>query len=159
LPIPAHAHRAALILLFCTAVSHMQARAAQSELVLVKPSTAAAQGQYHRPSCPVVRDGKDVLAMTRAEAESRGYKSHRDCDPAQTPAHADGKGASAAPVAPEPSVVVDAAGKYYHQRGCSLIGKEPRTVLLKDAGKRWPCPTCKPPIRKRADPLVSRWRG
>jgi hypothetical protein len=36
----------------------------QSEMVIVKEGTK----EYHRAGCEVIRDGKGVLAMTRAQA-------------------------------------------------------------------------------------------
>jgi hypothetical protein len=130
---------------------------AQSELVIVKDTAAK---EYHRPGCPIVRDGKDVLAMTRAEAESRGFKSHRDCDPAvQAPAAQSG----AAPSTPKPppeTVYLDRSTKYYHRKTCPKLGTHVEAVTVTAVGKRWACPTCKPPVPKRStDPLVPRWRG
>jgi hypothetical protein len=140
--------------------------ASQSELVIVKQSDTAEQKLYHQPGCPLVRDGKDVVAMARTEAVSRGYKPHRECDSAAAP---DPKAAGANPPAggrgdarstPAEHVFIDAAGQYYHRQGCAKIGKSPRRILLSEVSKRWPCPACRPPIRKRADaPLVPRWRG
>jgi hypothetical protein len=162
---PAPATRAGTLALAALAFCVPALLAGQGELVIVKEGTGG-QLQYHRPGCPVVRDGKDVLAMTRGEAESRGYKGHRDCDPATAPATKDAAGATPsarqgdARPTPEEFVFVDAGGKYYHQQGCQKIGKETRKVQLKEVGKRWPCPTCRPPIRKRTDaPLVPGWRG
>ena len=98
--------------------------------------------------------------MTRGQAESRGYKAHRDCDPATAPGTKDGTARATRAPFPRRSVFVDADGKYYHRKGCQKTGKAPRKVQLKDVGKRWPCPTCRPPIRKRTDaPLVPGWRG
>jgi hypothetical protein len=130
--------------------------AAQSELVIVREG----QQFYHRPGCSVVRDGKDVLAMSRAQAEARGYKSHPACDPAVAPpdsAQRDGK-----PAAPQPPVYTDASGKYYHRADCRKLAKPPRKLTLDEAAtsKLWPCPVCRPPIRKRAnEPINSRYRG
>lgn len=50
---------------------------AQSELVIHKEGST----QYHRPGCEVIGNGKDVLALTRAQAEARGDKPHSGCDP------------------------------------------------------------------------------
>ena len=104
--------------------------------------------------------------MTRAEAEARGAKAHPACE-ALPEAPADGRGGAPAATpqedkgpAPDTPVFVD-AGKYYHRQGCARLDKQPRKVLLKDAGARWPCPVCRPPVRKRTDTpaLVPRWRG
>jgi hypothetical protein len=127
---------------------------------------SAGPSQYHRAACPVVRDGKDVLAMTRAQAEARGAKAHPECEnlPAAPPDGRAGAPPGTPPEdkgpAPDTPVFVD-AGKHYHRQGCAKLGKEPRKVLLKDAGPRWPCPVCRPPVRKRIEgpPLVPRWRG
>lgn len=105
---------------------------AQSELVIVTQGTR----QYHRAGCPLVRAGKDVLAMPRGQAQQRGYKSHPECDPTYVP--------------PPPSVYVDGVGKYYHREKCEKLGQAPKRVLLEEAArKHWPCRTCKPPIRAR----------
>lgn len=104
----------------------------QPELVVVLQSTR----QYHRPGCPLVRAGKDVLAMPRGQAEQRGFKSHPECDPSYVP--------------PPPSVYIDAEGKFYHREKCEKLGRAPKRVLLEEAArKHWPCRTCKPPIRAR----------
>ena len=147
-------------LLMLVVVSARVAPSAQSELVVTK---AGATKEYHRPDCPVIRDGKDLVAITRAEAESRGYKAHRDCDPSKQPASADqpqrGAGASHANAAPE-TVYVDASTRYYHRKTCAKLGTHPEAVPVTAVGKRWPCPTCRPPVPKRSsDPLVPRWRG
>jgi hypothetical protein len=128
-------------LLLVAVVSHLSGlRADQSEMVIAKEGTTA----YHRPGCEVIRDGKGVLAMTRAQAEGRGLKSHDGCDPAKKPPPS----AATAP-APPAYVFVD-GGKYYHRESCKRLGKDRRKVRLDDAGvKYWPCPACKPPIRKR----------
>src|SRR5687768_11345436 len=36
--------------------------------------------EYHRPRCDVVRDGKNVLALTLGQAEARGLRSHTACE-------------------------------------------------------------------------------
>jgi hypothetical protein len=119
---------------------------AQSELVLHKDGTKL----YHRPACPVVRDGRGVLALTRAQAESRGYKAHADCDPANA------KAPDAAPrsEAAKPETVYVDGSRHYHRKTCSRLKPEQKSVKampLESAGKsHWPCPACKPPIRKRS---------
>ena len=122
-------------------ISHQpDVRAGQSEMVITKEGTTA----YHRPGCEVIRDGKGVLAMTRAQAEGRGLRSHDGCDPAKNPPPP-----AATPPAPPAYVFVDGS-KYYHRESCKRLGKDRRKVRLDDAGvKFWPCPACKPPIRKR----------
>ena len=110
----------------------------QGELVIVKEGTK----QYHRPGCDVVRDGKGVIAMTRAQAEGRKLTQHGACDPAKKPADPKKPGA-------ETRVYVD-EGRYYHREGCKRLGKDPKPMTLDDAGRKfWPCPACKPPIRPR----------
>ena len=162
---PARVHRTAVAVLTALLLALSLPVESQSELVLLKKDSAG-QSQYHRAACPVVRDGKDVLAMTRAEAEARGAKAHSACE-ALPGAPADGRDGSAAATrpedkgpAPDTPVYVD-AGKHYHRQDCAKLGKQPRKVQLKDAGRRWPCPVCRPPVRKEAatPPLVPRWKG
>jgi hypothetical protein len=110
---------------------------AEGEYVLVKQGTK----EYHRPGCEVVRDTTKVVAMTRGEAESRGYKPHPACDPAN---------AKAAKPAVQ-YVFVEPGGKLYHRETCSKLGKKRERMTLDEAGKKyWPCSVCKPPIRKHA---------
>ena len=124
--------RCVFALLLATLILPARDVSTQSELVIVIQSAR----QYHRPGCPLVRAGKDVLAMQRGQAEQRGYKSHSECDPSYVP--------------PPPSVYVDAEGKHYHREKCEKLGKGPKRVLLEEAArKHWPCRTCKPPIRAR----------
>lgn len=108
---------------------------AQSPLVLQKGTTR----EFHNPWCPVVRDGKDVLALTRAQASARRLSAHAACarDPGGDPP-------PAAPV----FVQVDGS-KYYHRAGCARLAARNERQPLAAAGKtRWPCPACRPPIRK-----------
>jgi hypothetical protein len=123
----------------CTAPSI----SSQSELVIVKEGAKL----YHRPGCPIVRDGAGVTAMTRAQAESRQYKAHPDCDP-------DNPKAPAPKAAPPPPVTVYVDGsKYYHRKECAKATKPSavKAVSLEEAGKTlWPCPDCKPPVRRRS---------
>lgn len=122
---------------------------AQGELVLVKDGSS----EYHRPHCEVVRSGVGVLAMTRAQAESRGLNPHAACDPEKSrpPASAGPPAAPGAKTVPATVYVfVDASGKHYHREGCKRLGKAPRKLALDQAGKKyWPCPVCRPPIRPR----------
>ena len=144
----------------------------QSDLVVVRTNAQPAAGaadknadkQYHRPGCPVVRDAKDVMAMTLAQAEARGYTAHPDCDPARTaqpPAQAPATGPAAAPPpAKVETVFVDDGGTQYHRKGCVKLGAHAKAVALTAVGKRWPCPVCRPPVPKRpVTPLVPGWRG
>ena len=141
------------------AVSLFFAAPPSQELVLQKEGTQ----QYHRPGCAVISDGRGVLAMTRAQADARALKPHADCDPAQVKAQPSAAGEpratgsttvgrSVTPV----FVFVDAAkepverGRLYHRETCTTLGREWRKLSVDDAAKQyWPCPKCKPPIRKR----------
>lgn len=130
----------------------------QDEFVIVKEGT----GLYHRPACPVIRDGVSVLALTRAQAEQRGLKAHETCDPSN-PKYDPPTAREAAPGKPQPKgpvfVVVDRS-KYYHRDVCAKLGADRTKVDLEVAGKKyWPCPTCKPPVRRKSDgPAVpKRW--
>jgi hypothetical protein len=124
-----------LLLILLTAAG---ALAPQGEMVLQKEGDK----QYHRPGCPVVREPKGVLALSRAQAESRGLVPHDGCDPSK--ASPDGKAAE------EPVFVFLDDSKYYHREDCKKMKGKPRRESLEiGAKKRWPCPVCKPPIRKR----------
>jgi len=122
---------------------------AQSELVIYKEGTSF----YHRPACDVIRDMKGVVAMTRAQAESRGYKPHPDCDPAVAKPDASAPAAASAPANPQPQMVYVDGGKYYHRKDCRRLGAGPkpaRAESLDVAGRSlWPCPECRPPKRPR----------
>ncbi|MGH9370910.1 MAG: hypothetical protein ACRD15_05210 [Vicinamibacterales bacterium] len=116
---------------------------AQGELVVYKSGTKL----YHRASCPVVQDLAGAVAMTRGRAESRGYKAHSGCDP-------DNPNAKAPKAAPPPPQTVYVGGpKYYHRKTCGKLGDPAavKPISLEIAGKtHWPCPDCKPPVRKRS---------
>ncbi len=149
--------RTSLIVVLVLALAPLAApAAAQSELVIVKEGTK----EYHRPACPVVRDGRDVLAMTRAQAESRGFKPHPACDPynpaaTNTPARGSAATAPAKPAAPV-FVYVSPGDTRYHRENCRMLSADRRKVRVEEAAtsKHWPCPVCKPPIRKRGEPSV-----
>lgn len=121
----------------------------QDALVLIRPSDSL----YHWPGCPVVRDAKDVLAMTQGQAAGRGKKPHAECDPrtvAQTPAERKRAEALKTPL------FVASNDKYYHREKCGKLGTPSRKVTLEDASrKHFPCRTCKPPIRPRPRGLIS----
>lgn len=112
---------------------------ASTEYVLVKQGSK----EYHRPGCEVVRDTKEVVAMTRGEAESRGLKPHAACDPAKSPS----KNTPAVQY-----VFVEPGDTRYHRETCSKLGKTRERITLDEAAKKkyWPCSVCKPPVRKRA---------
>ena len=128
---------------------------AQSELVIVKEGN----GHYHRPGCPAIRDGKGVIAMMRAQAESRGYKQHPECDLATAPNPTESSKTAAKPKTTTPVYVYLDGGKYYHRQDCRTLAKDPKKVALEVAGKTfWPCPVCRPPIRKKSDEPAVRIR-
>jgi hypothetical protein len=133
---------ARLLLTLCALVT-MGPLLAQSELVIVKQGTS----EYHRPGCDTIRDGAGVMAMTRAQAEARKLTSHAACDPANAPKDPPGD------TAKKPAIVhvyVDDGGKHYHKEKCARLGKNPKKITVDAAAKKhWPCPVCKPPIRKR----------
>ena len=113
---------------------------AQPELVIVREGGK----QYHRPGCPVIRDGKGVIALSRREAEARQLKPHPECDPSD-PRNA----IDAARPAPPIYVYTDRS-KYYHREKCAKLGADPKRVTVDVASKKhWPCGVCKPPIRPR----------
>ena len=121
--------------------------AARSELVIYKEGST----QYHRPGCDVIRDAKDVVALPRAQAEARGYKPHPECDPDQSKSVPSSSGGAAAPA--KPHTVYLNGTKYYHRKECRRLEANPKAVRaesLDTAGKTyWPCPDCRPPVRKR----------
>ena len=147
----AHMPTRALIAAFACLVAAAPAEATQSELVIYKEGT----GFYHRPGCPVLKDATDVMAMTRAQAEARGHKAHADCDP-------DRKKPEGAPAQSPPPASVTVYlndNRYYHRKDCPKLkeaGNQVRSESLEKAGKsHWPCPTCRPPVRKKsAEPAV-----
>ena len=122
--------------------------AAQSELVIYKEGST----QYHRPGCDVIREAKDVVALTRARAERRGYKPHPECHPEQSRSAPPPAGSAAATA--KPQTVYLNGTKYYHRKDCRRLEANPKAVRaesLDTAGKTsWPCPDCRPPVRKRA---------
>jgi hypothetical protein len=150
--------RTALTAIVATFTSGLVCTAFESPLVIHKEGTS----EYHRPWCPVVRDGKDVVALTRAQAEARGLKSHAACekDPSEEPPTGTGGRASSGSAPRSPQFVYIDASKYYHREKCDRsVGPRSR-VALEVAGKtRWPCPACRPPLRKRTDAPAVPTRG
>jgi hypothetical protein len=125
--------------------------AGQGELVIVKEGTKL----YHRAGCPAIADGKDVLALTRAQADSRGYDAHAECDPDKQREPAGKEG----PKKPADTTVYLDGTRYYHRRDCRRLsgkGDDVKPAVLEVAGKsHWPCPACKPPVRRRGtEPAV-----
>jgi hypothetical protein len=130
-------------------VAAAPAASGQSELVIYKEST----GLYHRPGCPALKDATDVMAMTRAQAEARKHKAHADCDPDQQKS----AGAPAQGAPPAPVTVYLNDSKYYHRKDCpKLKGAKVKSESLETAGRsHWPCPDCRPPVRRKsAEPAV-----
>jgi hypothetical protein len=113
--------------------------ARQTNYVFVKPGSKL----YHQASCEQLAGAKGVTGMTRSQAEARGFTQDPACDPAKHPPDEKKK----------PEVVyvyVQPDGKYYHREHCAKAGASPKRMKLDDAAKKyWPCPVCKPPIRKR----------
>ena len=61
-----------VILLTAAALPGQQAIAAQSEMVIARKGTGQGEKHYHRPGCPVVRDGKgQVDRVTVLPARAR----------------------------------------------------------------------------------------
>lgn len=154
--------RQAVELLTCAiligAVRHHGVDASQ-ELVIHKAGTDL----YHRPTCPVVKDNAaGALALSRAQAEARGYKPHPECDPANPKAVTPGPGQTAAPA---PVAVYVDGPKYYHRKTCAKLDLKAVKSLTLEAAARthWPCPACKAPVFKRgtepAVPGTNRRRG
>jgi methylphosphotriester-DNA--protein-cysteine methyltransferase len=142
---------ALILLAFASAAS------AQGQLVIVTERTK----QYHRPWCPVVRDGKqnDIVAMNLGQAELRGFKPHPACESATPPAGAPtGPGATAVQEPQRAIYVFTAAGDTrYHKENCARLPKARKKVRLEDAGKKlWPCSVCRPPVRKRTPAIPKR---
>jgi hypothetical protein len=94
--------------------------------------------EFHTPSCPLIKDAKGVSVLTRAQANGKGYKQHKDCDPATI----------AEKNAPT-MVYVSESDKVYHRADCKLLPKDAKKVVLdeKAVKGRWPCTVCRPPIR------------
>jgi hypothetical protein len=105
-----------------------------SAYVVVWPASK----EFHTPSCPLIKDAKGVSVLTRAQASGKGYKQHKDCDPA-TIAEAN------APT----MVYVAESDKVYHRADCKVLPKDAKKVVLdeKAVKGRWPCTVCRPPIR------------
>ncbi len=107
--------------------------------------TWPASKEFHDPSCPLLKDAKDVALMKRSEATGRGLTQHAACDPARARAGAADAGG---PV----YVYVSKSSTKYHRANCRELGTGARRVVLDaDAVRgRWPCTVCKPP--KRSSP-------
>ena len=141
--------RARLLLVALVAAAAGAAYAAPSfqQLVIHKQGT----DEYHRPWCPVVRDARDVLALTLGQANARRLKSHADCE--QPPAGDAPAGTGTSGQRPAAPVFVYMDGtKYYHRDKCAKSSGPLKRVTLDAAGRtQWPCPACRPPVRKKSD--------
>jgi hypothetical protein len=139
-----------LILIAASAVP-----SAQSELVIHKEGTTS----YHQASCPAIKDGVGVILLSRGQAEARGWKQHPECDPEKVRQQEEASLPKRSPSPPE-FVHVDGS-KYYHREKCRNLNADNKRSALEDAGKKyWPCPVCKPPIRRKSDgPAVPRRAG
>lgn len=104
------------------------------------------ESRYHQPSCPLVtRAGSKVTMMKLSEAATRGLTAH-DCEQAEI--EQPKKDANASPVFVQPG------DKRYHKQGCPRLEGTATSMTLGEAGQKyWPCPVCKPPIRKREKAL------
>ena len=139
---PAVLQRGVVFVVALTALSATPLAA--QDLVLHKDGTKT----YHRPWCPAVRDARDVLALSRAQANGRGLKPHADCD--RDPPRSLPQPDVSAPAAPVFVYVPAAKATHYHRNGCKRLGRDPKKLSLEVAGRQyWPCPVCKPPVRKR----------
>ena len=118
-----------------TALPAMSQAQSPSTMVVDIPQ----DGFYHKPACPLVREaGSKVNVMRLGEAERRRMKPH------ECPVLADGS--------EDPNAVAvyiqDGDGRY-HKEGCEKLGEGAKKVTLAEGGKgRWPCTTCRPPVRK-----------
>ncbi len=111
-----------------------------SLVVIVKGDRA-----FHQPGCVLVaRAGSNVTVSKRADATRRGLTAH-DCGP---------DGASGPAVDPNAEKVATQSGdNKYHRLTCTKLGPTRSTLTLGEAGRKlWPCPACRPPIRKPPPP-------
>ena len=102
--------------------------------------------EFHTPSCPLIKDAKGVSVLTRAQANGKGYKQHKDCDPA-TIAEKE-----------SPTVYVAESDKVYHRADCKVLPKDAKKMPLdeKAVKGRWPCTVCRPPIRSTGPKAFNR---
>lgn len=130
---------------------------AQTEMVISVSGTP----EYHRAGCQRLRDAKEVLAMTVAQAHGRGLEPHADCDPAQSPQGPESDPKKAGASAKPAMVLIDVGGKYYHRDTCAKLSGKTKRVTVTEAAKlkHWPCPTCKRPIRPRPGRVQGVRRG
>ncbi|MGB2713651.1 MAG: hypothetical protein WBC51_05695 [Vicinamibacterales bacterium] len=130
-------------------------------LTIALPTLASAQTlvihkegtrEYHRAWCPAIRDGKGVMALTLGQANARGLKPHAECDKEPpTAAGTTGDGALLGKPSGPVFVFVDGT-KYYHREDCAKrSGSMKREALDAAAKTHWPCPACRPPVRKKGE--------
>ena len=140
-----------VVLAVCTVLSGaLVARAAEAGGQLTTSGSAlvvAIPGgkQYHQPGCPLVRNaGSKVQVMKQSEAERRGLTAH-DCSDPGTAERDAAAAVNATPVYVQPN------DKQYHTSGCKRLKPDATATRVEKAAQdHWPCPVCKPPIRKRA---------
>lgn len=103
---------------------------------------------FHQPGCALVaKAGSKVTVSKRGEATRRGLTAH-DCGPG-----ASGE-ASGDPNAEK--VATQPGDNKYHRPTCAKLAATRSTLTLGEAGRKlWPCPVCKPPIRKPPPPPAS----
>lgn len=123
-----------LLLPLASLAQQQSAGASTGGYVVVWPASK----EYHSPACPLIKDAKGVSVLTRHQASGKGYKQHKDCDPAVL----------AEKNAP-PTVYVSDSDKVYHRADCKVLPKDAKKVVLdeKAVKGRWPCTVCRPPIR------------
>lgn len=113
--------------------------------------------EYHWPSCPLVQTSPGVTVLLRAQANGKGYKPHKECDPANalpatgTAPDSAGGGATSSGrnAGPIHVYVAKSDNGRYHRADCKVLPKDAKKVVL-DRGAvrgRWPCTVCRPPIR------------
>lgn len=103
---------------------------------------------FHQPGCTrVAKAGSNVTVSKRAEATRRGLTAH-DCGP-------DASGGPAADPNAE-KVATQTGDNKYHRPTCTKLGATRSTLTVGEAGRKlWPCPVCRPPIRKPSLPAQS----
>lgn len=103
---------------------------------------------FHQPGCAlVVKAGSKVTVSKRGEATRRGLTAH-DCG-------LDASGGSTGDPNAE-KVATQPGDNKYHRLSCAKLGTTRSTLTVGEAGRKlWPCPVCKPPIRKPPPPPAS----
>ena len=131
----------ALAIALCAAA--LPAAQSATELVVIIPGTK----EFHRPGCPLVaKAGSKVTVSKRGDALRRGLKEHAACF--------SGAAADSPPAADvnATKVFTQPGDERYHRATCAKLTGTRTELTLEEAGRKlWPCPVCKPPIRKRKD--------